>query len=208
MYEAKAMQNQVNDVYLKVVRNFPNIKPEEIEVMHLPATVRIISIVPINPIDYMIGQLCSPPKEARIRPTLVTGNSFLKLKREEQEAAIAHEIGHYCHTAKNLNPKRIRRHMKSNLHVNEYIRENPVKIILSNLTKEGRARNRRLKKISLLNELYADSKAAEAGYGEQLYKLLKDMNTNVTEYSIPVRGRIELKERIKNLEKILQKEKQ
>lgn len=82
-------QQYLEKLYGKVVKNFSEIKEDEIKIEYCPHVSYDMGIQIINPIiKIQEGKLIK-------EPVIYAGKTFFCFSREEQEATVAHEIGHY-----------------------------------------------------------------------------------------------------------------
>lgn len=206
--ELVARTNESYRIYSKVVNLIPDIDEKEIRVRYVynPSKYAEISIENVGMFWYM--------NELIIAPLIQTGVLFFQQDAKTQEALMLHELGHYPHWKKNMNLNRIRRIIgwciKLNLY---YAEEDPLNIpdhIAKTLNKKYPSIER-LKKWNIMWEVQADSKVAEAGYGNEMLEFLKKAQqralNNKSDSEFLEFAKQELDARIKNLEKILENEK-
>lgn len=175
---------KIYPVYEKAIKRFPEIK-EEIKIRYYPLAKNIGLIVLYN----------KPKPRITVTPTLLIGPFFMALwNDEEREIQIAHEIGHYIHKRKHLNPKRLERQEKWRAQLKIYNKEPDY---------FEKHKIRRLKKWNMVYELLADSHAIRAGYS---IKSILKLNKKAYELPLTETCKEELATRIKNLEKLLEKE--
>lgn len=176
---------KIYPIYEKAIKRFPEIK-EEIKIRYYPLEKNIGLIVFYK--SDLTGRITATP-------TLFIGPFFLALWNDkEREIQIAHEIGHYIHKRKHLNPVRLERQMKWRAQLKIYNRE-------PDYFEEHRIR--RLKKWNRMYELLADRHVVEAGYS---IKAVLELNTKAYKLPLTKTSKEELSIRIKNLEKLLEKE--
>ena len=164
----------VQSTYRNVVKKCPNMKRAALNLEYLP-------MLATTPIALDASRLSFSPW---IKPSLIISPWFLKLKEEEKEVTIAHELGHYD-LIKNYGPVKLRNYHRWLRRSND---------------DELYARDKWLQKWSLIHELYADNFAFKAGYGRQSLKFLRKLKK---EHPLSERGEIEVSLRIENLEKKL-----
>ena len=168
--------NYVRKLYQEVIKNFPDVKEDEIKIAY-DNTLPYIASISADCTWIYLGE-----------------NFFKLLSKEEQKVCIAHELGHYIRD-KNNHPNKIKRHDKW-LREYRFILDHR---ILSSLSKKKRHKKKRLQNWYILNECYADNQTIEAGYGHLNLKVLK----RIKKRYIPLHDSLikkEIKARIKNLE--------
>jgi len=173
--------------YHNVALKFPEIRHSEIKLECKPDEYFLIKLQPFNEEEF--GKTERIIKE----PKISVGKEFFKLKDDEQEALIAHELGHYMRE-KDSTPYKMGRTVLRK--VGLFILNHNIEQYIHMLTP---ARTKRLKQWSLMHEISADNYAVRAGYAKQIYKLLKDQD----EKCLTKLGQEERKARIENLEKML-----
>lgn len=182
--------NRLNKVYFKVVKNFPDIKKQEIR-LEYQASVPYAELNIINRVEYFVWNKL-------VKDTSITiGDMFFKVNKEQRKAIIAHELGHYKrHKKYGIN--KIGKHIKMLQEVDAY-----------KGTETGETldhRTARMVKCLIMHELYADQETVKAGYGKPLLSFLKMAGKKHKE-RLPRLQKEELKLRIKNLEEKLKQEK-
>ena len=178
-------------LYIKVIKDFPEVKESEIELNYNPFS----GLASFSLIDHLRYRSLG---EIVFKPTLQIGLNFFKFKDEDKEAIIAHELGHYI-SNKKLSNKRIDSRMRHNQELwnLEYALNN-------NLPSPfNEHKTKRLKQFKIARENKANKEAAKAGYGKTLLKLhIDSLSYATTDFE-----REQLKAYISSLEKILKEEK-
>lgn len=182
--------------YSKVVEKFPSIKKEELKLKYS------------DNLEYVIFLMVDEEKFLKeqklvIDPSITVGSKFLSFTEEEKESAITHELGHYSRY-KRSSPKKIEKSMFYTSLLNVYA-SNPAMWTVEEMDKEIRHKMGRVKKWHYMQEVYADNKAVEAGYGKVLINVLTRHLDKYGMMLVPVH-RDELTIRIKNLEEKLSME--
>lgn len=177
-------QKELETIYLKVVKNFPEIKKEDIKTR----------------LDYRISFAYIEQDRFSYRHwTLAAGNKFLTLPENLKESIIAHELGHYCHVTRRYTPEKDLRYKKWIFYLNFYYKHKTATDILKFFSKKHRRRAVRIERWYLLTEIHADKKALESGYGQGIIdalKFFKDFSSD----------KESVDKRIKNLESKLKEE--
>ena len=178
--------------YLRTLENFPEIGKEGIKIRYLGLT------------DYAYMLMVDPYKflyenEVVVDPMIIIGDKFLESDEQEKEAMLAHELGHYCRYKK-YSIHKIRQTVKRNTLVKEY--DDAFTEIVTIIDPKIGHMVKRLRKWNMLQELYADKRAAGARYGKSLIKLLEKHYSQYYEILQP-RMREEVETRIRNLKKLL-----
>lgn len=159
-------EKHIRKLYSKVVKKFPNIKKDSISVEYIPDY------------DYAGMSICDCDRllikcEFVVKTTLNVGRNFLRFSKEEQEAVIAHELGHYEHDTKGT-PEVLKRRtlwatatglyhhidnpaVLATLEGLRYIKTEPVKRILYFFNKESKLA--RLQKWNQMCDLDADQQS-------------------------------------------------
>ena len=181
--------SELKEIYLKVVKKFPGMKEEGITPMRHEGGNFIICIT-------------TPPPYLRysMKSELIAGILFENFTYKEKEAIIAHELGHYEQSDKNQNNIRFLRQRAWDEDYNLHKRFRLFYKVAGLFSKKIKHKDERLKKRYLLAEIYADNKAAEAGYKEDLVSALKKI-LSLYAFSVDTREKINI--RIKNLEEKL-----
>lgn len=180
----KPIEKNLKKVYQEVLKRFPDIKEEELELNYIKELDDYIVFSPFKGVFLV-----------RYHPTLIVGKLFLELDDKEKEAVMAHEMGHYLRI-RNYSMKRIVRVMNRYESVSSYTEE---KI----RDEQFKHKVERLQKFFFMFEKYSDSKAIEAGYGVHVLSALKKVYTKHYE-TFPVMTKINIYQRIKNLEEKLE----
>lgn len=192
-YEKKLRETYMKGLVRSVIEKEPTIKEEEIKIMYKsPLLIRILfgensllSIAPSYKFSFFLGK-----RVKSVRAKIIVGPNFLEesiYTHEEKKAAMAHELlGHY-----KRDKRRKTREIVSNC--------SSLKLQLGGIMKKRHNINR-LKKWSLLDEIYADNAAADAGHGKNILSFLRKMEDN--EKLLP-RGKEEIAIRIASLEERL-----
>lgn len=179
------IKQELENIYLKVVEKFPEIKKEGIKIKYDPARHGFAFID-----KKYFSRLFS--KNLRVHATIIAGDLFFRLNYAMQEANMAHELGHYKDSARNLNPNRIIRRVRWNKEADDY---------------EKLSKDKWLRKWNILQEIYADNRAAEKGYEIPLLAFLKTVLEKFSFFPGDYYKSIILTEmstaRINNLERIL-----
>jgi len=190
-------KEQFRDIYKSVLKKFPDIKEEEIGI-----NPKIFGV-------YYIGISATIRKPPAYKwepcPLLHIVPRFFELTQEEQEATLAHELGHYVHYKKNLDIKRLLRQDKWKERMEYY--DSSIKSLdeIKDLGKSEQHELKRLQKWRVLDECFADTEAAKAGYGKVVLKLLKHLKEKHPLVDSQPLFKLEVDERIKNLERIIEK---
>ena len=187
---------ELKSLYSKVVEKFPEIKESKIKLSYSGLFDYVCFLI-IDEKKFI------EEKKVVIDPSITTGPKFFDFTEEEKETSIAHEIGHYARYKKNLNKKKIKQTLKRNSTVQQYAYNSAFQL-LEERGFEADHKLRRLKKWYLLEELYADNKAIEAGYGKPLLKILQKHFANYFS-NLSSFHKKELDIRIKNLEEKLKR---
>lgn len=184
-------------MYSKVVKKFPNIKNDEITLCFDP----FVSYAEISLFDNI---RIFHENEYVFDPKLSIGLSFFsKFNDKEREAVIAHELGHYDYRTRYRDLNRMKKVTKWVMDVNDYNMDVLKVKIISLFNKKKKHRIERLQGWYIMYELYADKKAAEAGYGKQMLAVLKKI---LPEYHrLPPIFQKEITARINHLERMLEK---
>lgn len=175
MTESKT--KQLKDEYLKVVKNFRDVKPGDIKTEYLFQMPDYLGLFPlIN-------------DEGRYEPIIIAGRYFFEVDKKKRAACLAHEIGHH-YRCKDYTSKALQR-------VTQHYSEIPC--YMEHHADVLGHRMERLRKWSLAYEIYADNKAVEAGYGKPLLSFLQKIISEYYEF-LPFIAKSTSKDRIKNLE--------
>lgn len=173
---------EMDKIYSKVVKKFPEIKKKEITLKY-QAPVCYAELRLIDPIEYFVWHKLIK------YPVIAAGCMFFEVNRGEREAIIAHELGHY------------KRHKKSNInkikkHINMFQEVGIYKLIETGTNPNHKMK--RMIKCLTMHELYADQEAIKAGYSKSLLSFLERI-LNRHEDELSRLQREELRLRIKNL---------
>ncbi len=180
------MEETYKKMYSEVLKKFPHISEGEIKLKFEPSTKDIIGI--------------SILEDDMLNPEIYMFKYFSNLTEDEKKAVIAHEIGHYYHyVKKHYNIKRTQRLTKFFEEAAFYNAHQRISKILGFISKKQKHKIKRLQKWYILQEIYADNKAAEVGYGEHVLSAIKDLVNDGYE---PV-YKEEFQARVKNLEEKL-----
>lgn len=157
---------ELERTYLRTLENFPEIRRGDIQIKYL------ISI------DYALMLVVDPYKfvyenEVVVDPMIIIGDKFLESDEQEKEAMLAHELGHYDYYTKNLNPYRFSRLVKWTDKSELYDKYQIFFDIAGFFSKRINHKVKRIQKWYLLTEVYANRKAAEAGYGKHMISAMK-----------------------------------
>lgn len=190
----EAILKDLERAYSRVVEKFPCIRKEELKLKYS------------NNMEYVIFLMVDEEKFLKeqklvISPSITVGSKFLSFTEEEKESAIAHELGHYSRY-KRSSPKKIEKSMFYTSLLNVYA-GNPAMWAVEEMDKEIHHKMGRVKKWHYMQEVYADNKAVEAGYGKVLINVLTRHLDKYGMMLVPVH-RDELTIRIKNLESKLE----
>lgn len=167
-----------------IVKNFSEIKEEELKLEYDPFANG----------QAFISFLDDNSKQKRYSPIIVIGQDLLRLDDTSKEAVIAHEIGHYCRM-KNYSAKRLER-ISGWLYLASSYNETHADIDYF------KHKINRIQKWADMNEINADSKAFDAGYGKQVLHALKQTLDTYDE-SLSMIGKKNIIARIKNIEEKL-----
>jgi len=191
--------------YLNVIKNFPDIDKNEVRIVYEPRGIDIGGLICV---DYEIWEgntIVAKKVDGKkvIKPAVLVGADFFDLTEKERRGVIAHELGHYRHFAKNPTLERIERTNSWEKYFNKIKLNEMGKIPESIFNKH---KFNRIRKWHMLGEIYADTAAAEAGYGEGLLSMLKNLYEidKATDFGSTPTNKKEVEARIENLEKILQ----
>lgn len=184
------LEKELKEMYLKVVKKFPQIKESEITIKY-PTNV-IAGITLVQGKNGFHGRLDASK--------FFFDDYQLGFTDEEREAVIAHELGHYDYYKKNFNSRRINRIVKWNNKSHLYDEFPTFFYMVGLFSKRTRRNIKRLEKWYMMTEMYADSKAAEAGYDRQISSALEKLSYHIDDFTEWKRVKI----RIKELEKILE----
>lgn len=177
-------------VYSRVVEKFPEIKKEELKLKHMD-DFEYVSFLMIDDKKYL------EENKIVIDPSMIVGAKFLEFSEEEKEASIAHELGHYTRYKKS-SPKKVGKSILYAYIMSVYA-NSPEMWQLEEMDSNIRHKMKRVKKWHFMQEVYADNRAIEAGYGKVLINVL---TRHLKKYSMafaPVQ-RDEMIIRINNLE--------
>lgn len=167
----KLLTEIANSFYNEVVKDFQEIKEDEIEIKY----DKFIPIAGFTIIDTIKHELSG---EIEFKPTLFIGPMFLMFRYEDKEAIIAHELGHYMYD-KNLSHKRIDSRMRHNQEL--WNLESALNNNLPNPFNEHKTK--RLKQFRIAKEIYADKEAAKAGYGRKILNLyIQNASSAITDW--------------------------
>lgn len=199
--EGRKRKRQLEDAYLNVLERFPKVKGDEIKLIYdrkAPGSA-----------FFKMGELTNSegsnaiyvPRLGyfHIKPTIMVGQSFFTMESsEEQEATLAHELGHYITDKRRCGEPLLRRKTLWTV-TNNYYRLNPFVALLAFYKPKVRHRMGRLRKWCTLNEIYADKAAADAGYGKPLLGILQRFLSSY-QHMMPYEDRKETEARIETLE--------
>lgn len=185
---------ELEKIYLKVLENFPEIKKEDLKLVRLPFyNPAYACLLMVNPIKFMYNN------EVVVDPMIILGDKFLESDEQEKEAMLAHELGHYSRY-KRYSIHKIRQTVKRNTLVKEY--DNAFTEIVTIIDPKIGHMVKRLRKWNMLQELYADKRAAGTRYGKGMVKLLEKHYSQYYEM-LQSTQREEIETRIRNLKKLL-----
>lgn len=185
---------ELEKIYLRTLENFPEIRKEEIKIKYSRFEGYSYMLM-VDPYKFMYKN------EVVVDPMIIIGDKFLESDEQEKEAMLAHELGHYCrYKIGRQSINKIRQNGNRNILVKKY--NYSFTQIVINLNPKIRHRVKRLQKWKMLQELYADKRAAEAGYGKGIVKLLEKHYSQYYKMLQPT-GREEIEIRIRNLKKLL-----
>ncbi|MBM3199557.1 hypothetical protein FJZ53_01380 [Candidatus Woesearchaeota archaeon] len=184
---------ELKRIYSKVTERLPELKKEELSLRYS------------ENIDYVIFLMVDEKKFLKenkivISPSITVGLKFLTFTEEEKESAVSHELGHYCRY-KRSSPVKVEKSMLYVQVLNAYA-ANPKIWVLEEMDYEIKHKIGRVKKWHYMQEMYADNKAFEAGYGQALLNVLKNHIATYHDALAPVHKK-ELNLRINNLEEKL-----
>lgn len=190
--------------YSTVVEKFPHVDKEDIKIRYGDE----VSLAAIRPLCYsdcswlqhfMDWILIRKPKSLSIynpdtKPCfeIIIGNLFLTLDKYQQEAVLAHELGHYKYLTKHPSTMRVLRHTRWAMHNHAYDVDE-MSSLLKFFSKKHKTRIEQLKKWYLLSEMYADEWTIKTGYGEKWLDTLRQLRDLTPKKD-------EVDKRIKNLE--------
>lgn len=147
MYDEEKL-DYVRKIYQEVVKEFPDTKEDEIEIIYNPYG------------DYIAGYMTFV-RDMEKALGIIVGKKFFSLNGKERRGAMAHEIGHH-ETEKNFTIPRLERHRRWFW---RYGRD---------MIPDSRPHwKERLKKWYILNEISANNKAAKTKYGKYLLSYYK-----------------------------------
>ena len=154
-------QKHLESLYRKVVEDFPEIEEEKIDIRYVSLNYNIEIIMGERDLIY----------EKLEKPRIVAGIDFFNYSVEEQESAIAHELGHYIRE-KDKDPVRMKGLSDLQNKLSEW-EEGYIYL--------GRRKVERLKYAYLRREIAADNWAVKKGYAEGLLKVLNKLHDKITE---------------------------
>lgn len=174
-------QKKLETIYSKVVKDFPDVDKNDIKINYDRKSeyCGCISIVDLSFWNWLIGRYVW-------NPLLEVNPEFFMFPEDEQEAIIAHELGHYL------------RH-RDNKHKEHKLKDYVNWISQYCNVDDSRHSWDRLAKWHIMHELDADTQAALAGYGEGLLNFFERRKFG----SISSFFNNELELRIYNLEYLL-----
>ncbi|MBM3199561.1 hypothetical protein FJZ53_01400 [Candidatus Woesearchaeota archaeon] len=169
-------------VYHDVAKKFKDLNVQDVTIKYAP-----------DMDDYAV---LSPygEDEKRKKPTLFVGHLMFNLDKEEIEAVIAHELGHYVRI-KNYSWEKFKKQSDWSQEIGDYT---------SHMLKDEAVKHRvkRLQNWYFLIESYADKQAADKGYAKHIVSSIKKIN-RWHEKEMPLLAKRNDAKRIKSLEKIL-----
>lgn len=174
-------KQEFEDRFSKVLKKFPDVKEGEIKIEYFPDAPEYIIFSPFE--GYFFR---------RYNPMLNIGKLFDIFSVEEQEAIMAHELGHY-RRMRNKSFRKISWIVDTSTRIPSYRK--------AMLTKKNKHEVQRLLKWYILFEGHADNEAVKEGYSKQLFSALKKA---YKQKRIPILAKRGLEDRIKNLEEILE----
>lgn len=183
-FKRKKREKKFKEIYSEVVNSFPSIEGWRIRLEYDPSFGDYASLITEE-------AFWPPRRKPRFNYTICVGSSFYWLNNDEKKAVISHELGHYC-KQKNCSAKKVEKEMKwwreIEKHENRLLK-----------TQDLNHRINRLIKWRVLTENYADNKAFEAGYGNNVLGILKNIYQEEYDTMGLINDKI-LTARIKNLE--------
>ena len=188
------MRKEIHGTYQEVIKKFPEIT-ENIQIdtvaKDIPAELSMLNTSLFSSID-----------EVEFTPTLYIGSKFFELNKDEQEAAVAHELSHYiCDREKSIERLVKERHFCRKLE--EYREaERDLGKIITFLDKKEKLKMKGIQKWKIKDEISADNYVIKKGYGPSLLLILKK-STKKHADRLSDTGKEEIKARIENLEQKL-----
>jgi hypothetical protein len=185
---------ELEKTYLRTLENFPEIKKGDIKIKYLKSTDYALMLM-VDPLKFVYEN------KVVVDPMIIICDKFLESDEQEKEAMLAHELGHYSRYKKRgQSINKIRQNVNRNMLVKSY--NNPSIQAFITLDPKMAYKVKRLQKWNMLQELYADKRATEAGYGKVLINVLTRHLKEYNMFFAPVQ-RDEMTIRIKNLEEKL-----
>ena len=185
---------ELERTYLRTLENFPEIKRGDIKIKYLRSTDYALMLM-VDPLKFVYEN------KVVVDPMIIICDKFLESDEQEKEAMLAHELGHYSRYKKRgQSINKIRQNVNRNMLVKSY--NNPSIQAFITLDPKMAYKVKRLQKWNMLQELYADKRATEAGYGKGMVKLLEKHYSQYYEMLQPT-AREEIETRIRNLKKLL-----
>jgi len=186
--------------YFKVVNRFPDIDPYEFELLYTPGNTQYAALMILD-FDIEDGKFIAKitDGEMTIRPRIMFGEEFFKLKKDEQEAIVAHEIGHYAKFRKRPS---VEKAFKRDRILGSYKKLITMERKGHIFTHDSHAK-KRIMQWSAINEMMADTEAAKAGYAGPSLRIIKKvyMGKKITMTRME---RFEAEARIENLERFIE----